>query len=274
MVFGHVPQAQPPGENTRDRTPPVRPVTPAEEQAEAALTAEYIAANADVPAQPPSGGDFHDAFPIHDGSGDVAVVIGDVAGHGPEQTAQAEHMLELLSDLLSLGVPPAQTLEAVNALVEPDPNFEGFGTVFVGTLEAETGVLTYASGGHEPALITAPGADATAQVRELDGTGPPVGAFPPEMARFEQREDTLPKDGTLLLYTDGISDAHPPHSRREWLGTEGLKEMLGRLAALPPGRLVAELLRRVAAYCRGRFDDDVAILAVRRSFSKRRDKSS
>jgi sigma-B regulation protein RsbU (phosphoserine phosphatase) len=239
---------------------------------ETALTMEYQVAYADQPAQPPSGGDFHDAFPLNDGSGDVGFIIGDVAGHGPEQTVQAEHMRELFADLLSLGVTPAHTLEAVNALVEPDPHFDGFGTVFVGTLTAETGHLTYASGGHEPALIAKPDAK-TSKVRELDGTGPPVGAFPPEMARFEERDDTVPEGGTLLLYTDGISDAHPPHTRREWFGIERLKLVLTRLASLPPGNLVSELLRRVAAFCRGRFDDDIAILAVRRSGTRKQNKS-
>lgn len=243
--------------------------TPPETTSQAALTPEYIAAHADLPASPPSGGDFHAAFPMQDGSGDVAVVIGDVAGHGPEQTLQAEHMRGLLSDCLNVGLTPAETLAAVNAMVEPDPNFEGFGTVFVGTLEAETGRLTYASGGHEPALIATPGPERVADVQELEGTGPPVGAFPVDIARFEQHETVVPQGGTLLLYTDGVSDARPPQSRREWLGLERLKALLARFAPLSPRRLVSSLLRRVAAFCQGRFHDDVAVLAVRRTSRRR-----
>lgn len=235
------------------------------------LSPEYAAAYADLPATPPSGGDFHDAFLLDAAAGDksaVAVVIGDVAGHGPEQALQAEHMRELLSDCLTVGLTPAQTLSAVNAMIEPDPNFEGFGTVFVGTLEAGTGRLTYASGGHEPALITpADAADADA-VQELDGTGPPVGAFPPQMTRFEQHQATLPPGGTLLLYTDGVSDAHPPLSRLDWLGLPRLKSFLISLSSLPPRRLVIGLLRLVAAFCRGEFQDDVAVMAIRRTGKK------
>ena len=229
------------------------------------LSPDYSAAFADLPATPPSGGDFHDAFALGEaGSGEVAVVIGDVAGHGPEQALQAEHMRELLSDCLTVGLTPAETLSAVNAMIEPDPNFEGFGTVFVGTLEA-SGRLTYASGGHEPALIAPADASSPDAVLELDGTGPPVGAFPPEMSRFEQHQATLPPGGTLLLYTDGVSDAHPPQSRLDWLGLPRLKSFLLTLVSLPPRRLVIGLLRRVAAFCRGEFQDDVAVMAVRRS---------
>ena len=244
-------------------------------QGELALTPEYAAAYADIPATPPAGGDFHDAFLLNADSehtGDIAVVIGDVAGHGPEQALQAEHMRELLSDCLTVGLTPAETLSAVNAMIEPDPNFEGFGTVFVGTLEAGTGQLTYASGGHEPALIAPADATDPEAVVELDGTGPPVGAFPPSMTRFEQHQVTLPPGGTLLLYTDGIPDANSPHSRLDWLGLSRLKSLLITLAALPPLRLVLRLLRRVAYFCRGQFRDDVALVAIRRSDNK--DKTS
>ncbi|MGI4787998.1 MAG: PP2C family protein-serine/threonine phosphatase [Janthinobacterium lividum] len=239
-------------------------------QGQEVLSPEYVAAYADMPANPPSGGDFHDAFLLDKSAGDVspvAVVIGDVAGHGPEQALQAEHMRELLSDCLTVGLTPAETLSAVNAMIEPDPNFEGFGTVFVGTLESETGILTYASGGHEPALIAPANAEDPDVVLELEGTGPPVGAFPPTMTRFEEHQTTLPPGGTLLLYTDGVSDARPPQSRLEWLGLDRLKSLLVQLASLPPRRLVLGLLRRVAAFCQGQFLDDVAVLAIRRKNS-------
>jgi sigma-B regulation protein RsbU (phosphoserine phosphatase) len=247
------------------------PDPPKLRQGEKTLTPEYAAASADIPATSPSGGDFHAAFALDAAAGEkspVAVVIGDVAGHGPEQALQAEHMRELLSDCLAVGLSPAQTLSAVNAMIEPDPNFEGFGTVFVGTVEAGTGQLVYASGGHEPALITPADAEGPDAVQELEGTGPPVGAFPPAMTRFEQHGATIPPGGTLLLYTDGVSDAHPPQSRLEWLGLPRIKALLVSLAGLPPRRLVFRLLRQVARFCRGRFSDDVAVMALRRAAKK------
>jgi sigma-B regulation protein RsbU (phosphoserine phosphatase) len=249
-------------QKTSPGTVPEDSTLPQLKKAEMELTPEFIAAHIEAPAQQPSGGDFLSTFPLQNESGDIGVIIGDVSGHGPEQTAQADHMRELLSDCLSAGLTPAETLKAVNAIIEPDPNFEGFGTVFVGTLEAETGKLVYSSGGHEPGLIAKP--DSPEKVEELEGTGPPVGAFPPDMARFEQQEASVAPGATLLLYTDGVSDAHPPQDRKNWLGIDRLKQMLGRFAALPPLRLVSTLLRRVAAFCHWRFDDDVAVVAVRR----------
>lgn len=249
-------------ENPSASNQPSAPPLPA---TETVLTQEYVEAHAEIPAEPPSGGDFYAAFPVVESAGTIAVVMGDVAGHGPEQTAQAQHMQVLLADCLSVGLTPAETLAAVNAMIEPDPNFEGFGTVFVGMLEEGTGRLTYASGGHEPALVADPNAGNTEEpVQELIGTGPPVGAFPPEIARFEQHTATVPNGGTLLLYTDGVPDAHPPDQRRQWLGLERLKSLFALLSNLGPRRLVVRLLSRVRTYCRGRFQDDVAVMAVRR----------
>ena len=88
------------------------------------------------------------------------------------------------------------------------------------------------------------------------------------MARFEQHETTLPPGGTLLLYTDGVSDARPPQSRLEWLGLDRLKVLFARVAPLAPRRLVSALLRRVSAFCRGQFHDDIAVLAIRRRLTR------
>ena len=215
--------------------------------------------------QLPSGGDFQNIFPLQDGSGDVAVVMGDVAGHSPQQTSQAEHMREMLSDCLAVGTTPAKTLETVNAAMESDTRCDTFGTVFVGVLEAETGRLTYASGGHEPGLIAALDADVSGQVQQLEGTGPPVGALPPNLAQFEQEKAVLPAGATLLLYTDGVSEARPPGDRKNWLGTDGLKKIFARFSSLSPSRLVPALLQRVSAFCRGQFEDDISVMAIRRT---------
>lgn len=231
---------------------------------QARLTPEFASAYAEAPAQSPSGGDFHDAFPLHDGSGDIGVVIGDVAGHGPEQTEQAEHMRGLLSNCLSVGLAPAEALTAVSAMIESDAYFDGYGTVFVGTLEAETGILRYASGGHEPGLIASAPDTAMGRVEQLEGTGSPAGALPPELTCFKEHETTIPVGATLLLYTDGVSEARPPHDRENWFGIERLKRELARLSSLSPRRLVSALLEHVSWFCHGQFNDDVAMMAIRR----------
>jgi serine phosphatase RsbU (regulator of sigma subunit) len=99
-------------------------------------------------------------------------------------------------------------------------------------------------------------------VRELDSTGPPVGAIGGEVARYEQGEATLPEGGTLLLYTDGATEAR---RGRRFLGLDGFRSLFAQFAHLSPARLTRKLLGRVRAFAGGpRLRDDIALLALRR----------
>ena len=235
------------------------PALPAPNHDAVRLCDEYEAAHAETPLVPPSGGDFHQAFCLPDGS--AAVVLGDVSGHGPEAAAHAERLRTAIAGCLAEGISPADALGFVNAAAEMDPDFPGFATVFAAKVAAKTGVLTYASGGHEPALV-ADGEKSRAAVRELESTGPPVGAIGAEVARFEQKQAVLPEGGTLLLYTDGATEAR---RGRRFLGFEGFRVLFARFAHLTLARLTRKLLGRVRAFAGGsRLRDDIALLALRR----------
>jgi len=222
------------------------------------LCDEYEAAHAETPLVPPSGGDFHQAFCLPDGS--AAVVLGDVSGYGPEAAAHADRLRTAIAACLAEGIAPADALGFVNAAAEMDPDFPGFATVFAGTIAPKTGVITYASGGHEPALIA--DGERNAAVRELDSTGPPVGAIGGEASQYEQKQAILPEGGTLLLYTDGATEAR---RGRLFLGFEGFRGLFARFVHLSPARLTRKLLGRVRAFAGGsRLRDDIALLALRR----------
>jgi serine phosphatase RsbU (regulator of sigma subunit) len=227
---------------------------------QADVSPQFSVARAVAPVVQPSGGDFHAVVPIPDGTGDLAVVLGDVAGHGPDKTEQAELLCRTLSDKLQQGTSPGQALSEANAAVEADPAFDDFATVFVGRLEADTGKLTYASGGHEPALVAAAGQE----VDELGATGPAVGIVPPKRATYRERDATLPEGGTLVLYSDGVTESRRLGYDHVRFGSHRLSKLLARLARLPLMLLVSKLLRQVIAFCRGQFDDDVSLLAIRR----------
>jgi serine phosphatase RsbU (regulator of sigma subunit) len=77
-----------------------------------------------------------------------------------------------------------------------------FATLFFGILDTDSGNLVYVNGGHEPPLITGPHG-----VRiELAPTGPAVGMLPD--LEFHARSEVIKPGETLVLYTDGVTDAH------------------------------------------------------------------
>ncbi len=201
------------------------------------------------------GGDFYDLFPLDKER--YALVLGDVSGKGLAAAQQLALIRNSLRTTLYLSHSPAQAASALNQIVTAHDLLVGFVTAFVGVYDAGTGGITYCSCGHEPGLIRR----ASGTTEEMETTGPPLGVA--ESARYEEKAVTLSSGDTLLLYTDGLSEAGP--SRRDLLGTGGLTRLFGALPAGPEVQTQAEaLVAEVAAFSEGVFHDDVAVLLLRR----------
>lgn len=202
------------------------------------------------------GGDFFDVFPLDKEL--YAIVIGDVSGKGLAAAQQLALIRNSLRTTLYLYRAPAQAVAAISAIVSAHNLLVGFVTAWVGIYDAATGLLTYASCGHEPGMVKRVG---TGRVELLLTTGPPLGLA--ENATYEEERVTLGVGDALLLYTDGISEAGK--SRRDLLGTAGLTHLF---AELPQGLEMQEeaelLVAQVSRYAGGSFRDDVAVLLARR----------
>ena len=202
------------------------------------------------------GGDFFDIFPLDKEL--HAVVIGDVSGKGLAAAAQLALIRNSLRTTLYLSQRPAQAAASLNAIVTAHDLLVGFVTAFVGIYDAATGRITYASCGHEPGLIRRFGGS----VEELETTGPPLGVD--QNAAYSEITFTLTPGDTLLLYTDGLSEAGP--TRRDLLGTAGLTRLFAALPEDAPAQSQAEaLVRQAGDYATGRFHDDIAVLTLRRT---------
>lgn len=206
------------------------------------------------------GGDFFDIFPLDKEL--HAVVIGDVSGKGLAAAAQLALIRNSLRTTLYLSQRPAQAVASLNAIVTAHDLLAGFVTAFVGVYDAATGRIVYASCGHEPGLIrrTARAVEEV-QIEELETTGPPLGVD--QNAVYSENTVTLGSGDTLLLYTDGLSEAGP--TRRDLLGTAGLSRLFAALPVGSPVQSQAEtLVRQAGDYAAGRFHDDIAVLTLRR----------
>ena len=202
------------------------------------------------------GGDFFDIFPLDKEL--YALVIGDVSGKGLAAAAQLATVRNLLRGALYQSRSTAAAIAGLNAIVTTHDLLTGFVTLFAGLYDARTGLVTYTSCGHEPALLYR--AD-NGQVARLDSTGPPLGVA--ETAVYTEARFTLSSGDTLFLYTDGLSEAGP--NRRNLLGTDGLTTLLCTHAARPELQdAAAEIVADAGAYAEGRFHDDICALLLRR----------
>ncbi len=201
------------------------------------------------------GGDFYDVFALDKER--WAFFLGDVEGHGPAAAAVTSLVRYTLRAAALHHDDPTDGLAELNAVLAGDPNEKKFCTVMYGLLVRDASSdpyhVTLATGGHLPALLLDPDSRTVTQVRP-DG-GMFVGAVTD--ATFAQCELQLQPGQTLLLYTDGITEARPDGV--ECYGEEALRAFLADRLELPAADLINELATLVPTL---RPDDDIALLAL------------
>ncbi|MER6912784.1 SpoIIE family protein phosphatase [Streptomyces sp. NPDC000594] len=205
------------------------------------------------------GGDFYDLFAL-DGSR-WAFFLGDVCGKGPQAAAFTSLTRYTLRAAVLHDPDPVAALTTLNTVLHEhgagtEPRYC---TVVFGVLEPDpaTGRVTVrlASGGHPPALVLR--ADGGAEYLRTPG-GMLVGILPE--ARFVTAEVTLEPGDTLLLYTDGLTEARTGPERRLY-GEEALHAFATARAPAPPATLIAALTGLLDSFGTG-LDDDTALLAL------------
>jgi PAS domain S-box-containing protein len=202
------------------------------------------------------GGDFYDVFERRGGS--WAFEIGDVSGKGAEAaavTALARHTVRTASLQPST---PAELLETLNDALLVQRAGAEFCTVCLASLELRPegggagGTLTVALGGHPPALVL-----------RRDGTVEPVGQAGTLLGVFadphlHEVDTELEPGDTVLLYTDGVTEAGPAG---EEIGDDGLAQILAGLRGLSPDEIVDAVEQAAVDAQDGKPRDDIALVA-------------
>ncbi|HOU41642.1 MAG TPA: SpoIIE family protein phosphatase, partial [Promineifilum sp.] len=196
------------------------------------------------------GGDFYDFISFPDGR--IAFVIGDVTDKGvPAALVMATTRTLLRSAAERLVSPGAVLEETNNQLVENIPP-KMFVTCLYALLDPASGRLVFANAGHD-----VPYRRTRAGVVELRARGMPLGLLP--NMHYEQHEVTLETGDCVLLYSDGLVEAHSP--TREMFGFPRLQAMMGEPV---DGNLVPFLLDRLRAFTGPQWEqeDDVTIVLL------------
>jgi sigma-B regulation protein RsbU (phosphoserine phosphatase) len=116
---------------------------------------------------------------------------------------------------------PAEILERINRFYIHNINFTTFITVFLARFDPESGILTYINAGHNPPVVYR---KETGDTFWLTRTAPAIGLA--EDFRPRTESVTLAKGDSLLLYTDGLTEAL--NMNREQFGHERLAELFAR----------------------------------------------
>jgi serine phosphatase RsbU (regulator of sigma subunit)/anti-sigma regulatory factor (Ser/Thr protein kinase) len=199
------------------------------------------------------GGDFFDFIDLSDGR--IGLLIGDVTDKGIPAAMVMAATKSLLRASAQRLLDPAVVLARVNDQICPEIPENMFVTCFYGVLDPATGGLRYANAGHNLPLVQT--AD---EASELRATGMPLGLMA-EM-EYEEHQTTLARGARVLLYSDGLVEAHD--SDREMFGTARVADVL-RLQATPDGtvRLLLDALDRFTAESAEQ-EDDITLVALER----------
>ncbi len=219
-------------------------------------------------AQRQVAGDLYDAFALP-ARARLCLVIGDVSGKGVGAALYMTLYRTLVRVMLlrydeAGAVDDAaalvQAMQFTNAYVAYMHNASNmFATLFVALLNPADGTLTYVNAGHNPPLVLANG-----RVREtLTRTGMVVGVYP---VSFRAAQTQLAQGETLLLYTDGVTEAF--NANAEEYG-EARLEATAAQAEFSPDALLGHLTRDVFQFMGSAEQaDDITLLAIQRAHAQ------
>ncbi len=192
---------------------------------------------------PGAGGDFYDVFPV--GGGRVAVIVGDVSGHGRAALTRATHMRYTLRAYVETGLDPRSALKLAGRVLTTDED-DLFATVVIGVYDARAATLTYATAGHPDPVVLG-----SSPHEPLTGFASPALGWGSSTGR---RQTTLPfSDRTrACFFSDGVTEVR---TQNGLLGRERLARIFTQAG---PGASASALLETVRNEARTVRDDMAA----------------
>jgi len=205
-------------------------------------------------------GDYYDFIPL-DGE-QLGFVIADVSDKGMPAAVFMALTRSTIRATVSQLLSPVDAIAEANRLICADSADGMFVTLFYAMLDPSSGKLTYVNAGHNPPLLCRAGEHGEGELlEELRPTGMALGIvddFP-----FEQRTLDLQPGDSILLYTDGVTDA--TGEGQQQFGMERLRRVILEHQSAPVSGMVAALERSIGGFTGGATQfDDIAILAVKR----------
>jgi sigma-B regulation protein RsbU (phosphoserine phosphatase) len=148
------------------------------------------------PAGPVSG-DFCDIIQTADNS--LLFVLGDVSGKGVAASLMMSHLHALINSLITFGLSVTELVEKANRLFSKSTMNTNYATMVFGKANS-TGEIEICNAGHNPPFLLSDG-----KIKPINATGIPIGLFCE--TEYTLEKFLLKKGDTLLLYTDGLTEA-------------------------------------------------------------------
>lgn len=204
------------------------------------------------------GGDLYDYIIRKNDEGHDTLVfaIGDVSGKGIPAALLMAVVCSLFRNTAMKTTDPKIIATDINNCISERNDYNMFCTMFVGSLDLETEMLTYCNAGHnQPIMITNGKASFIEVIPNI-----PLGSF--EGFEYESESKQMTKDDTLFIYTDGVTEAenlvHTEYS------DDKLLTLLNDITANNPCDIIENVAKSVKDFV-GQADqsDDITMLAIK-----------
>ena len=202
------------------------------------------------------GGDGYDFLDL--GGGRVAVVVADVSGKGMPAAilwASLQATVRTQSSMMVGDIAPL--LERVNQLFFAATAPEHFATLFLGVYDDSSRTFRYVNCGHNAPVLARRGTG----IETLASTAPALGLMESFTAR--QDEVLLGEGDTLLIYSDGVTEARSSEGPDDDFGEARLVASLRRHESGTVASLPASILKDVAEFAGLEPQDDRTVVALR-----------
>jgi sigma-B regulation protein RsbU (phosphoserine phosphatase) len=205
------------------------------------------------------GGDFFDAFAVHDDK--VALVVGDVSGKGLAAATRTAEVKYALRAFLHITHDPDMALAQLNDFVCDEHRHhtkfeEAFIILALAIVDATTGEVVFSGAGADPCIVLRAGGKS--ELIEMNGN--PLGII--ANAIYETTTVQLEHGDTVIMATDGLTEARHGQSFLEIEGVAELAEAIGPSATLQ--QMCAAIYRGAYDHALGNLRDDVCLLLARR----------
>jgi len=203
-----------------------------------------------------TGGDYYDFIQINEER--LAVVVGDVSGHGVSSALLMATARALVMLRASMPGSIASIINDVNKYLSRDTSHTGnFMTFFYCELQAMSQEIRWVRAGHDPALMYKPDSD---EFEELKGKGVSFGLD--DTFEYEEYQRRLEPDQVILIGTDGIWEMR--NERGEMFGKEKLKAVIRKNSSATAKELLTIITETLENFCGSRqLEDDVTMVAIK-----------
>ena len=200
------------------------------------------------------GGDFYDVATLENGK--TIVAIADVSGKGIQASLLVANLQAFLKSLYKLNYSLQEASNLLNDLVSENTTNGSFITAFLGVFNNKNNEFTYVNMGHNPPLLIRDG-----KIIKLKKGGMILGVMQ-TVIPYEYETVQLQKDDTIILFTDGITEAMNIEGKE--YSDERLENLGLKISNLNAEKILETILYDVSQFTKGaEQSDDITCMVIK-----------